>query len=62
MGGHQLITTHMVLAAAQAMYKRTKTGEWCAWDLLPQAAQNEMYSLAQTALEAGLAAAPKPES
>lgn len=47
-----MITDEMVLAAAQAMYAKTKVSQKVLWDLLPRVAQKEMTDLARAALEA----------
>jgi hypothetical protein len=47
-----MITDAMVLAAAKAMYLKTKTASLVVWDLLPRIVQDDMLNLARVALEA----------
>ena len=47
-----MITDAMVLAAAKAMYLKTKTSTHIVWDLLPSYVQDELLMMARTGLEA----------
>jgi len=47
-----MITDAMVLAAAKAMFLKTKTSTAIVWDLLPRVVQQEMLDLARAGLEA----------
>jgi hypothetical protein len=59
-----MITDAMLVAAARALYETTATYKQrhITYDLLPKAVQTEVLKMARVTLEAGLAAAPMPES
>lgn len=43
-----------VTKAAQAVYNRTKTGQFIKWELLPRDVQEEMRTIARTAITVAL--------
>lgn len=43
-----------VTKAAQAVYNRTKAGQFIKWELLPRDVQEEMRSIARTAITVAL--------